>query len=323
MALVLHTEVATKDPEEAQAAVARLFCDHVLEPQGLPGSGVGLTLRAHELGPLNIVQLDYGQPVSIRPVPLEQFFLVQLPRGGTARVVQDDVEVVSSVRVASVLSPTGSVTMEWGAGNPQLCVYLRRDLVEQELVLLLGRPLLAPLVFQPGMHLREARNAAWLRSVQFLVDELRHGTSLVQHRELVESFGATIAGQLLLSQPHNYSQLLSVSRPVGTGTVQQATDFIEAHIGDQMLSVGLVAATVGVSVRSLQDAFRRQLGQAPGSYIRDRRMTIAHRRLRASDPAVTTVTHIASDLGITHLGRFSVAYRHRFGVSPSETLARP
>jgi len=33
-----------------------------------------------------------------------------------------------------------------------------------------------------------------------------------------------------------------------------------------------------------------------------------------------SVTSIASDAGFTHLGRFAILYRSRFGESPSETL---
>lgn len=316
-----HTEITTSSAAEAQDAVARLFCNHVLEPAGGRDADVGLSLRADELGPLSIVHLDYGAPVAIRPDPLMDFFLVQVPRGGAARIVQDGVEVASSVGVASVLSPTGNVAMEWGAGNPQLCVYLARDVVERELALLLGRPVDKPLVFAPGMVLHEAGNAAWLRSVLFLNDELRRGTSLTQRPELVDSFASTLAGQLLVSQPHNYTALLSVGEPMRTSTVQQAVDFIEAHVGDPGLTVSVIAREVGMSVRSLQEAFRRELGRTPISYIKDRRMSIAQRRLRAGDPAVTTVTRIAAGVGVTHLGRFSVEYRNRFGESPSETLA--
>jgi len=34
------------------------------------------------------------------------------------------------------------------------------------------------------------------------------------------------------------------------------------------------------------------------------------------------VTEIATQWGFTHMGRFSIEYRLRFGESPSETLSR-
>lgn len=320
MGVVQHTEVNTTDPDEACELVSRLFCDHELAPT--EGSAVAMTVRADELGPLSVVHLDYGATVRIRPDPLAGFYLVQVPRGGGAVVRQDGASVQSGPATASVLSPAGEVDMQWQGHTPQLCVYLRRDVVEREAELLLNDTLDEPLSFQLAMPLAEPGNASWLRSVHFLIDELRSGTSLVQRREVVDGFAATLAGQLLLSQPHNYSRRIVHEGSQVTSAVQQAVDHIEANIGDDQLSVPLIARAVGVSVRSLQESFRKELGVTPVAFIKNRRMLLAHRRLLAADPSVSTVTRIATSVGLSHLGRFSVDYRNRFGEPPSLTLAR-
>ena len=322
MDVVRHTEICTRDPEEARAAVAALFCDHELVPLA-EDRGVALTLRADELGPLSIVHLDYGAPVSIKPEPLSDFYLVQIPRGGAAKVIQDGTKVTSTTQTASVLSPTGQVSMTWGAENPQLCLYLSRRLVEAEAAVLIGRPPGKPVVFELGMALAEPDAATFLRSVLFLNDELRRSSMLVHRPELIDSMAATLAGQLLLTQPSIFSRQLRRVPSTSVSTVQRVVDYIEANVGDPQLSVSRIARELGVSSRSMQDAFRRELGTTPVSYVKERRLSIAHRRLEAGDPRVTTVTRIATALGITHLGRFAVEYRAHFGESPSDTLARP
>lgn len=314
-----HTEVNTSDPELAREAVAQVFCDHSLTPQ--PGD-VSMTLRADELGSVSIVHLDYGAPVRIQPNPLNHFYLVQLPRSGVANVRQDGQRVVASAAVASVLSPTGEVDMSWEVGTPHVCVALSRTVVESQAEQLLGHSLDEPLVFDLGMGLAESGNASWLRSVFFLADELRSGTTLTQRAEVADAFAGMLAGQLLLSQPHNYTQRLITEPAAAPSQVQQAVDYIEANLGGDDLHVPAIAQAVGISVRSLQDAFRKELGVTPAAYTKNRRMVIAHRRLLAADPSVTTVTRIALGVGITHLGRFSVEYRERFGETPSSTLAR-
>ncbi len=321
MSVVRHIELRTNNADEATSMVSQLFCPHRLVPRGDRGTDVALTLRADELGPIGIVHLDYGLPVMIRPEPLTEFYLVQIPRAGSASVVQDSQRVLSHSSTASVLSPTGQVTMSWGAENPQMCVYLRREAVEDELSLLTGRSIDAPLVFDLAMELQEPGSAAFLRSVLFLVEELRLSTSLVQRPELVASFAATLAGQLLISQASNYSHVINATEPVTTSMVQRAVDFIEDHIGDHNLTVAMISREVGLSMRSLQEGFRKELGVSPLTYVKARRMSMAHHRLRAGDPRVTTVTRVATDLGISHLGRFSVEYHKRFGVPPSVTLA--
>jgi AraC-like DNA-binding protein len=62
---------------------------------------------------------------------------------------------------------------------------------------------------------------------------------------------------------------------------------------------------------------------SPIRYLWLRRMHLAHRALRAADPAASTVTEIATNHGFWELGRFSVAYRSLFGESPSASLHRP
>ena len=87
-----------------------------------------------------------------------------------------------------------------------------------------------------------------------------------------------------------------------------------------MKTVHEVSELTGVSVRALQEGFRRQLGTTPMEYVRSCRLEAAHRALRAADPSEASVTDLATAAGFTHLGRFSVDYRKRFGCSPSATL---
>jgi transcriptional regulator GlxA family with amidase domain len=75
-----------------------------------------------------------------------------------------------------------------------------------------------------------------------------------------------------------------------------------------------------VSVRTLQELFRRHLDTTPTDHLRAIRLDRAHRELRAADPESTTVGAVAGRWGFTHTGRFAATYRTRYGASPSETL---
>ena len=71
---------------------------------------------------------------------------------------------------------------------------------------------------------------------------------------------------------------------------------------------------------ALRMACQKHLGVSPTQYLLLRRMHLARRALRQSDPDATRVTDVATNLGFWELGRFSVNYRQIFGESPSTTL---
>jgi transcriptional regulator GlxA family with amidase domain len=74
-------------------------------------------------------------------------------------------------------------------------------------------------------------------------------------------------------------------------------------------------------MRSLQLVFRAKLDCSPVQYVRNERLKLAHYLLKTA-PDGAQVSQIACDVGLPHLGRFSVAYRHKFGQSPSATLSQ-
>jgi transcriptional regulator GlxA family with amidase domain len=92
---------------------------------------------------------------------------------------------------------------------------------------------------------------------------------------------------------------------------------MEAHL---TLAIGLADITVaaGVPGRTLLEHFRRYHGVSPMAYLRRARFAKVREALRHAEPE--NVTSIAMSLGFSHMGRFSVEYRKRFGESPSETL---
>jgi AraC-like DNA-binding protein len=102
--------------------------------------------------------------------------------------------------------------------------------------------------------------------------------------------------------------------------VRRIEGWIDANLAEPM-GVEEMAAVVDVTSRSIQTAFRRLRGCTPMQYLRRRRLEEARRLLENATPE-TTVTNVALDSGLFHLGRFSAAYRAMFGEKPSETLAR-
>lgn len=101
-----------------------------------------------------------------------------------------------------------------------------------------------------------------------------------------------------------------------TTSLRRARDHVAAHL-DEPLAVADLAHAAGTGVRSLQLAFRRELGVTPLEYVRDERMRAARAELLAAPGA--PVTAIAQRWGFTNPGRFSAHYRRLFGEYPRDT----
>lgn len=106
----------------------------------------------------------------------------------------------------------------------------------------------------------------------------------------------------------------------GDAIVRRAQEHIRAHCGEPIRLADL-AQSLGVGLRSLQIAFRRQIGCSPREFLQRCRLDAARRALLSARPTVR-IANVALDAGFTDLGHFSRSYRQAYGELPSETLRR-
>jgi AraC-like DNA-binding protein len=98
-------------------------------------------------------------------------------------------------------------------------------------------------------------------------------------------------------------------------------EFLEANPGKPLYLTEICAA-IGTAERTLRAACEEHLGMGPIRFLTLRRMYLVRDALSRADPRTDTVTRIVTDHGFWELGRFSVAYRARFGETPSITMKR-
>lgn len=101
--------------------------------------------------------------------------------------------------------------------------------------------------------------------------------------------------------------------------MRRAIAFIDEHAHDDITGAQ-IAAAAGVTVRSVQLAFRRHLDITPLGYLRRVRLHHAHRQLATADPQHESVTAVAYRWGFANPSRFAACYRQAYGVLPSHTL---
>jgi AraC family ethanolamine operon transcriptional activator len=81
---------------------------------------------------------------------------------------------------------------------------------------------------------------------------------------------------------------------------------------------------LGVSPRTLQQAFGEVLGHSPARYLRALRLNGVRRALRLAARQGLGVHDVAARWGFWHQGQFAGDYKRQFGELPSATLlARP
>jgi AraC family transcriptional regulator, ethanolamine operon transcriptional activator len=100
--------------------------------------------------------------------------------------------------------------------------------------------------------------------------------------------------------------------------VRAIEEYLEAH-EREVPSLADLCALTGASERTLEYAFREQVGVTPNRYLRLRRLNLARKELCAGEPV--RVTDVAMRWGFCHLGRFASDYQQLFGERPSETVA--
>jgi len=160
----------------------------------------------------------------------------------------------------------------------------------------------------------EPRRYAFMAAV-----DLDHADSILLNPVTMGLFEQMIMTRLLLSHPHSYTEALRRhERPIAPRDIKRAVDYLEAHLDAPVTLADLVAAA-GVAGRTLLQHFRDAKGVSPIRYLRNARFAKVREALARAQPG-DSVTAIAMSWGFTHMGRFAVEYRKRFGESPSETL---
>jgi len=251
----------------------------------------------------------------------ERGYVVVLSLRGRLEAASRHEAIGCDARHGVVLSPTPEYTVLSENGAARIGIQLQRDAVAQYLAALLGTAPDAPLAFAPLLSLRKGHGRSLARFVRLAIAELKRPDTVLLDPITARSFGEFVTTELLLHQPHNYSdRLRRLERPVTPRDVKRAIDYIHANL-DAAIGLPEIVAACGVPGRTLVKHFQDFRGTSPMRYLRTARYEKVRDALAEAEPE-ERVAEIASRWGFTHMGRFSVDYHRRFGEAPSATLRR-
>jgi len=136
-------------------------------------------------------------------------------------------------------------------------------------------------------------------------------------RQLEQFCLATAIAATFPTQPRRRFDLPYSSR---VRLVRKAEEIMRARVGTPTGEVDL-CVDLGVSGRTLRQAFREQFGMGPMTFFQALRLNAARAALKgAIDMGPAAVSAVAQSVGFNHPGKFAGYYRRLFGELPSQTV---
>jgi AraC-like DNA-binding protein len=280
------------------------------------------TQRGGRMGPVILQDVVLGADTSIDCGDVCSTYRVFLVRSGRAAGKHRGLPAGGGAGTAAVYAPEGLSGLQWDAGTEILLFKMARHAVEDALGDALGRQLTSQLDFAPLMPTNTAATRNWINMLVLFAEQFFHPEGLLNRPMAGMPFVDSLVRGLLLAAEHpQRDALMGRERSLTPRAIRRAVDVIEAE-AQLPLTLSSIAARSQVSVRSLQQGFKRYLGMSPMSYLREVRLRRAHQTLIESDPSTVTVASVASDWGFTNLGRFAAAHAARYREPPAKTLRR-
>ena len=305
----------THDLDEAIEAVSKVYCPHTVQVAGAHRD-IDVVLEITRPTSQPLVELSYGVPVEIDAGNFPRLFLMMHCAAGRAAARQDNREAEWRKGQTLPFSAGRYTQLRFDPAFVQKGLRLDLDKLETLCARWLGYPLEEQLQF--SLHpFSENFERLWGRTLSYLWTWEEGGSPLGDApRAAFDEFLLTL---LLHHHPHNYSEEMLEAAPTPVPRVVRRAERFMIDNAETPITVSVVAAHLGVSIRSLQAGFRQWRNTTPNTFLRNVRMRSAREVLRSGEASVTDV---ALRYGFANPGRFSAYYKSAFGERPSSTRRR-
>jgi AraC-like DNA-binding protein len=313
-----------RDVEETRAYLRMGFGQDVrFDPARGRDRRIDVRSEGVDLPRMFIHQTRLGAGFAIKGRDPDPHYVLFLPLRGHIEANVRGASTVCGPRRAFILCrpTTPTATLRTEAPVAALCLRLSESAVVRQLGALLGEPVDASPEFALAMNLAEGYGQSFARYLLLAATDFKRSSSLPWGPIMIGELEDFIISKLLMSHPHDYAAALrQADKPIAPRDVKRAIDYMEAKLGSP-IGITDIAEASGIAGRTLFKHFQDYRGISPMRYLRNARFEKARDALRRAQPE-ESVTEIAMAWGFSHMGRFSVEYRKRFGERPSETLGR-
>jgi AraC-like DNA-binding protein len=317
--LETHPAMRAKSIAGVEEAISREFAHVQLFALRRDVDGVDARANHCVLSKVTIWSCRYTVPMVVG-LSEAQSFGMRFQRRGSAAVTIGRQQIPITPRSSCIVSHGIPAVVEYCRDYEQVMLRVDAGALKTKLAAIAGHPIPNDIVFQPDVDLQTPA-AKFLRAMfDAIVQLIDQANTSIPSLALAELEQALMVA-FLASNRHNYSHWMEGVPPsVAPWQVRRAEDYIEAN-WHRPLEVEAIAAETGTSGRSLFRAFKQSRGYSPLEFIKHVRLQHAREMVEKAQEA-TTVMDIALATGFGDHGRFSKAYRQRFGELPSAALAR-
>lgn len=307
------------DPNEVEA-----FLSSNLTPVKIDrfndNANFGFDVSRVDLGDTQVVYNSYSTDTDINAGCVGDIVIAGFLPSSRSRVTIDRVALCQNKNSSAIMSPGRHIYIERKAGLGTLAISAPMAKVVERFELLAGRAIKGPLRMKKKLPLNGAVGLLGLQTAK---------AALLAHRQLYRSKKPTVLGasldsmalDILASLPSNYSAMLDMQEKpmVVPKFVAVAEEYMDANLAEPVTIADLLVVCQ-CSRTTLFNSFKRFRGYSPYQFLIDRRL----QRVRQQLLTVTkpSITNIAFEFGFVHPSRFNVAYRRRFGETPSKTVAK-
>ena len=213
--LTRFTVLSSRDVGAVREALSQVYFDLSFAPRK-PYKSFRAKLNAVPLSSrmaLSSLALQTGIEASCPAIPRVYDFSILLDGVGQVRLGRTTCDVSGTSGV--VMSPSRPLQLVGMAATTGFGINVPADVVERRVRALTGQELHEPLEFEPRMKLDGPVGGVW-RFASYVANEINRDGSLLDNVLLTEQFSEALLNSLLLTQPHNYSALLSRA-PISSG----------------------------------------------------------------------------------------------------------
>ena len=316
IASVDHEEFRSHDPDEAHAWLRKTYADHDLKISGSSQDFI-FSCDITRLDGMSFGHIRHSMAVDIDVFDgLRNLSIVEHRDGGPVHASIGPASLNLRAGECLLLPPDRPYQVAWSSVAAEVTTLSFEDLQRDALGLVdratVNVDFTRPITPAAGRH--------WSQTIRYVQSSVSNGPMLAAAPLARRELGWLVSSAVLACFPNSTLDAESPRYAGGTPqSLRRALAFIDEHAGDA-ITLSEIAVAAHLSPRGLQATFRRHLDTTPFARLRSVRMERAHHDLQNAEPGNTSVAALAARWGFTHLGRFAVDYRRRYGSSPSQTL---